>query len=1246
MKSYGADPGPSRDDYSSPLHGDSTPASATEDTFEADVIGVDVIGFSRFTQRLITERGVGASEQVTDVLDAGFRAIAERLRDDGFSVADSLGDGIVLARPQTQAAELAHIVRRAEQAFVEAVGSLRIRTAYASGRLSICRIGGLQQRWDVVATGPAIEALHAAMRQKRRIEPLSFNEYDKHGLPALPSAQREARSFSEIRRLAVAFVVISPPPELLNAPLAPLQDAAALGQRLAEACGGRLEKVSHDEKGLLFDFTFARARGPGVTALDSALDFVAELRPLLIAKGFAPRIGIAEGFVYRGALALGPRTIPIVHGTAVNLGAKLAIAEESLLALDWPAAQGLFVRFRDFKAGVEQILPNGTRYVAFDFADILPSLASRKSGELIGRSAEITILSDSFDRFLRGEGGLIVLSGPPGIGKSKVLDKFRKTVPFSVAAFWLRADPRRTSQHMSLWRDLLRPLVSMIARQKSDTTSQLAQILTAADIPYELQAVIDDVIPASGLPSSARLESLAGSARQDLLERAIVAIFRDAIRWSPLLLCLDDIEWFDDASLKLLARIVSAEPQLLLVVAHRANFSQLEQLKLAAGGRTTSALLPPLNPEHIAEIVRTASPLASRDVASIAEITDLSGGNPFHAEQIAHLFQSRLSKSAAPFVRAPIMPEAIDQVLDERLDGLSAPETLILRILSVFDRPIDATLLRRLAGTDDQRALQRLSSNAFVELGVNDGAAMKNRMLSQAVLSRIPPRELRRLHEIAARHVLSTKAYGQAMTVTDVDLANHWRAAGKMRRAAVAFGRAGDAALNAGALEFATVFYGQAIDALEHSSAQLSVRVAGWRAGSAVAHWGQGEMYSALSDAEAALALLDQRISGPKWLPRALRTAIARLRRIVLAPLSIGRHFVPPAVRGPLVTLSAIRAEMAFLLGDLGMMLSASASMVVFADEPWLRARARARAYMFLGYAAAALGLTKSAQRAWQAAQRAGTEANDPVAASHGHLGPAMWHMSFGRWQEAARQLDDASALYGDVADPSYSKFALTLFALAAYLRGDWQLCIQHFAQLQTVGEHQGNRSTQAWGLYGQAEAMLIPRRWHDADALLSRAEPIVASMPDRQSQIICLGLRAQIELGLHRHRSALAYATQGLAFARTLSINNFGSLEGFAAPAEVSLRLAAEPEAPAGLRLAASNNIKPAIEILRRFARAHPIAVPRLHLCKAIAARLAGKKERAEHELRAGLERAKALGMQFEQQKLERELARIKVAT
>lgn len=243
-------------------------------------------------------------------------------------------------------------------------------------------------------------------------------------------------------------------------------------------------------------------------------------------------------------------------------------------------------------------------------------------------------------------------------------------------------------------------------------------------------------------------------------------------------------------------------------------------------------------------------------------------------------------------------------------------------------------------------------------------------------------------------------------------------------------------------------------------------------------------------------------------------------------------------------------------------------------------------------------------------------------------------------------QLAKATELMGGLNDPVYFKFVETLYGLGAYFEGDWEACRERFVAVHRRGVKDQDRSTEAWGLYAQAEALIVPGRLDEATALLDQAQVLVDAMPDMQSEIICAGLRAQLLFLRGARDDALAQAQRCLKLAQALAAVNFGSLEGFAAPAEVSLRLALDKTAPAAIRSAAAEMVKPALKVLAKFANVHPIAQPRLELCRAMAERRRGNGAAALRHLNAGLKTAIARPMTFERTKLERELAIVRGST
>lgn len=1206
---------------------DDTGSKPSAESYSADLITIDVVGFSRFTAQLVAEKGAGAAERVRNVLSAGFEAVGERLRGAGFTAVDSLGDGIVLARRRADARDLARLCTQAETAFREATGGLRIRAATASGDFNLCRIGGWQGTWETLATGPAVDAAHRALQDLPRgpneAAPLSSLVANAKAAIAI-----DAGLTAEIRRTVVVFVAMraSDPAQEISLPT--LHEATLTAQRLSEYWGGRLEKVSHDDKGILLNLCFVRARQVGKTPADSALDCIIDLMPMLSKLGLSVRFGVAEGQIYRGPLVLSGRLMSIVHGPTVNRSAKLTAAGSATVVVDATAADAFVARLG---AGVE--IPT-TSDSARGY--LLPASSAQTIGhtvgqETYGRDGELARLLRALRELRAGRGGLVMLAGAPGLGKTRLLHALNERAPNDVRMIRISADPKRASDYMFLWREVLTEL--------SRTDGERFQTaLSAEGIAGEFHAIVLDVAPDAPIAPSADLETLPGGAKRDLLERAIAAVVHFISAREPLAIVVDDAHWLDEASCTLLADVLKVAPQALFVLAHRDGaYRHLD--RLAATSSPERLSLAPLDRSAIDAIVARTKPMLASDEGVKDQVFNLSGGNPFHAEQVAYWLNQGGSSAPLSSRAQKVMQQL---VLDERLDGLNASETRVVRLLSVFDRPLRVSDLeqlyaRRGNAKDVASALFTLGANGFIDAGAE--TSMRHRLLGDAVIARIPPSELASLNATAARFYAYKRAHDKDINVSDAIIAAHWRQAGQSARAAVAFGAAADTALHDGAHLLALQFYDDALALMHRDGAVATGRIAGWHAGSASAHWAQGDMNRALDAAKNSLSILNERLGGPRAMPRTLRRVVALSRRTLLSAVGLGRVAVPRAARQPLVTLSTVRAEMALYQGALPTILSANMTMLSLAADARLRARGRARSYAFLGHIAALYGRHSWGRRGWDGARRAGISTNDPSASSHGYLGEALWHVSFARWREARDQLAQAATLLGGLHDPLYYKFVETLYALVAYFEGDWEQCRERFIALHQQGVKQQNHSTEAWGLYGQAEALIIPGRFDEALPLLEQAEVLIAGTPDRQSEIICAGLRAQILFLRGDKQAALVQAQTCLKLARALPPLNFGSLEGFAAPAEIALRLALDPAATSDVRAAATAMIKPAIKCLASFAKFHPIAEPRLALCHALAERLRGDTGAALANLDNGLNRATALSMSFERTKLQREL-------
>jgi PAS domain S-box-containing protein len=265
---------------------------------------------------------------------------------------------------------------------------------------------------------------------------------------------------------------------------------------------------------------------------------------------------------------------------------------------------------------------------------------------LYGRQDDIAALVSAFDLVLKdGRPRFVLVRGPPGIGKSSVVNELQKVlVPargfFASGKFdQLSRDVPYATLALAM-RDLVRPL---LLKPEIELAAWRAAIRRALefngaillDLIPELRHVLGELPPAPDLPPPA------ARARFQRVLRRFIGVF--ARPEHPLSLFLDDLQWLDGATLDFLDELVlqSDVQHLLLVGAYRDNEvddvhplrRKLEALR-QAGADVREVVLGPLREKDLAHLIEDTLYCAKSDATSLARlIHSKTGGNPFFANQ-------------------------------------------------------------------------------------------------------------------------------------------------------------------------------------------------------------------------------------------------------------------------------------------------------------------------------------------------------------------------------------------------------------------------------------------------------------------------------------------------------------------------------------------------------------------------------------------------------------------------------------
>jgi predicted ATPase/signal transduction histidine kinase len=185
------------------------------------------------------------------------------------------------------------------------------------------------------------------------------------------------------------------------------------------------------------------------------------------------------------------------------------------------------------------------------------------SETLHGRDAELRVLMDAFDRARRGEREVVLVTGEPGTGKSALVRRLH--VPLTRARGLFAAgecDALRRSEPYFALVAALRDLLQQILAEPEQSLAEWRASIATAVAPHG--KVLTDVLPVLELilgpqPDVPALGPAASADRFFAVFQRLLRVFaRDG---SPLVLFLDDLQWIDSASLRLVEQLLGDPTQ-------------------------------------------------------------------------------------------------------------------------------------------------------------------------------------------------------------------------------------------------------------------------------------------------------------------------------------------------------------------------------------------------------------------------------------------------------------------------------------------------------------------------------------------------------------------------------------------------------------------------------------------------------------------------------------------------------------
>ncbi|HEV3168720.1 MAG TPA: AAA family ATPase [Actinocrinis sp.] len=545
----------------------------------------------------------------------------------------------------------------------------------------------------------------------------------------------------------------------------------------------------------------AEADGRGAEALNAA-QWLLQLRPLdeSVCRD-AMRLLAAAGDV-AAALELYERTCSRIR-------AELGCAPS-------PATTALALQLRGG--------PEPVRAAARINAADAPLNRPIDSQPLVGRGVELGVLTLLWQRTHYESGGVVVVAGEGGIGKTRLCEALRAEAgrfPGAMTATGTAGGGAGAPTPLAVWSEALGDLITQLDRSAIDPAAApyLARLVpaAAADLPA-----------AAPNPASPDTPVLVGhAAAEPQLERvrvfeAVAGLVIRAAREGPVLLVLEDMHAADPSSLELavyVGRRITRLPVLLLLTRRRLPPRPDLEAALAAlrarGALRRSLDLTPLPTATVRQLIHSVVDLPGSTVEQIAAA---SGGSPLLAVEAA---------LACSHGGEPVL--GLAEATRAAVYRLSPAARRLVELLAVAGRDVEHADLLTLPLPDPERA-ETEALGADLLRARSGMIGFRHALLAEAVYRDLPDPERARLHDSFAE-LLRRRAGGPAGGRRAAEIARHLRLAGRDTLAVGQLARAAADARAVGALPEAAGFLHEAV-AIDPHDADLYVELAeveAWR---------------------------------------------------------------------------------------------------------------------------------------------------------------------------------------------------------------------------------------------------------------------------------------------------------------------------------------------------------------------------------------------------------------------------------
>jgi class 3 adenylate cyclase len=590
---------------------------------------------------------------------------------------------------------------------------------YRSGRqaeaLETYRDGRATLRDELgIDPNPALQELHQAiLRQDLDVRA------PEAALPVEPAPtateRSEHTSDGDVRPVTILFADVVGT-VALGERFAPDEVLALIGgcvtlmSLAAEEYGGTVQAYEGDAICVYFGVPSAREDDPERAAraalriLEVVDAYARDLEAAWGIAGFAVRVSINTGRAAVGMVG-GANRQALAYGDVTNIASRLrSLGEPGTILVGETAARRLVRRFAFEPLGEIEVRGREAPVAVSRLLAPSPRAQGRPGAPSVGRDHELAQLRRVVDDVRAGRGRVLVVSGPTGIGKTRLLAELRSLAGDDVT--WLEGHCLSYGG-LSGW-PFVEILLGWLAAEVGEPEIAI-RTKARARLGALLGEDLDDVLPPLG--ALLRLDSSTEAPGESDIPGAYLRWLEALAAEQPVLVVVEDVHWGDERTRELAEAVMGladrAAVGLVLTdepLASSAGAALRSRAAREYAHRTTEISLGPIADEAAESLL---AGLLGDDVEPSVRgrLVGEAEGNPLYLEELARAFQEGTLESRGRTwtisLRSPgLLPPTLENLLAARIDRLATGPRRLAQSAAAIGRTFPVGVLAHVAGED------------------------------------------------------------------------------------------------------------------------------------------------------------------------------------------------------------------------------------------------------------------------------------------------------------------------------------------------------------------------------------------------------------------------------------------------------------------------------------------------------------------------------------------------------------------